>query len=122
MTIDSAIFDKPTVNVYYDQLPGIPEALSVRRFYKRSDTKQMMSYGSSQLADDGEHCIDLINRYLEDPSLEAEGRRRARAEDCGPLDGQAGRRTAEFLKQLSKHQAPSTGAYDYTAESRSTVS
>ena len=122
MTIDSAIFDKPTVNVYYDQLPGIPAALSVRRFYKRSDTKQMMSYGSSQLADDGDHCIDLINRYLENPSLESEGRRRARVEDCGPLDGQAGRRTAEFLKELSKHHMLPTRRNDYSTESRSTVS
>lgn len=122
MTIDSAILDKPTVNVYYDQRPGIPSSMSVRRFYKRSDTKQMMSYGSSQLAYDGTHCIHLINRYLDSPSLDADGRKRARIEDCGPLDGQAGRRTARFLTELSMRQGSPEPIHGYASESRSTVS
>lgn len=102
MTIDSAIFDKPTVNIYYDLLPGIPDALSVRRHFKRSDTKQMMSYGASRLAHTPAECVELINRYLENPSLDAEGRKRARSEDCGPLDGYAGLRTAQIIQKLRK--------------------
>jgi hypothetical protein len=100
MTIDSAIFDKPIVNVYYDLPPGIPSALSVRRFYKRSDTRQMMSYGASRLAHNPDECIALINRYLEHPAWDAEGRRRARLEDCGPLDGGAGLRTSSIIRSL----------------------
>lgn len=100
MTIDSAIFDKPTVNVYYDVVQGLPSGVSVRRFYKRSDTKQMMSYGASRLAHDPEECIALINRYLEIPSMDAEGRRRARMEDCGPLDGRAGQRVARIMRDM----------------------
>jgi hypothetical protein len=122
MTIDSAIFDKPTVNVYYDQLSDISSALSVRRFYKRSDTKQMMAYQSSQLAYDGNHCIQLIDRYLNNPSLDADGRTRARIEDCGPLDGQAGRRIARFLTKLSMRHAFLAPIYGYASKSRSTVS
>lgn len=102
MTIDSAIFDKPTVNVYYDQLPGIPSALSARRLFKRSDTKLMMSYGASRIAHTPEACIELINRYLDDPSLDGEGRKRARHEDCGPLDGQAGLRTAQIIQRVRR--------------------
>jgi hypothetical protein len=102
MTIDSAIYDKPTVNVYYDLVQGLPSGVSVRRFYKRSDTKQMMSYGASRLAHDPEECIALVNRYLEDPSLDAGGRARARHEDCGPLDGAAGRRVAHILQTVSQ--------------------
>lgn len=100
MTIDSAIFDKPIVNVYYDLPAGLSSGLSVRRFYKRSDTKQMMSYGASRLAHDPDECIELINRYLERPAMDAEGRRKARSEDCGPLDGRSGRRTAQLIEAL----------------------
>jgi hypothetical protein len=100
MTIDSAIFDKPTVNVYYDVVPGLPSGMSVRRFYKRSDTKQMMSYGASRLARNPDECIALVNRYLDEPSLDAAGRARARREDCGPLDGAAGQRAARILHEL----------------------
>lgn len=109
MTIDSAIFDKPTVNVCYDQVQGISPAVSVRRFYKRSDTKQMMSYGASRMVHTAVECIEWINRYLEEPQVDAAGRRRARIEDCGPLDGQAGRRAANYLLDLNrKRQASPT--------------
>jgi hypothetical protein len=106
MTIDSAIHDKPTVNVYYDLVKGIGSGLSVRRFYERTDVKQMMAYGASRLAYDPEECIRLLNRYLDNPTLDCEGRRRAREEDCGPLDGQAGARIAGALSQGARHPSP----------------
>jgi hypothetical protein len=101
MTIDSAVFDKPTVNVYYDRFEEVPSGLSVRRFYQRSDVKQMMSYGASTVARDPEECLRLINRYLDDPTLDAAGRMRARDEECGPLDGQAGQRIADGISRLA---------------------
>jgi hypothetical protein len=101
MTIDSAIFDVPVVNIYYDIVKGLNSDASVRRFYDRSDVKQMMAYGASRLAYDPDHCIRLINQYLEEPDLDADGRRRAREEDCGPLDGQSGWRIAQALGRLS---------------------
>jgi hypothetical protein len=104
MTIDSAIFDKPTVNVYYDVESNIPAGLSVRRFYERPDVRQMMAYGASQLARNPEECIRHINRYLLDPSLDGEGRRRARELDCGPLDGNAGARIASLLSSLASRR------------------
>ncbi|HEX3230629.1 MAG TPA: hypothetical protein VHQ95_16740 [Pyrinomonadaceae bacterium] len=105
MTIDSAIHDKPTVNVFYDLVDRIPSGLSVRRFYERSDVKQMMAYGASRLARDPQECVRLINQYLDDPNLDAEGRKRAREQDCGPLDGQAGERIAANLLNLTSGRA-----------------
>jgi len=102
MTIDSAILDKPTVNVYYDLVPGIPAGLSVRQCYARTDVREMMAYGASRLARDPEECIRLINRYLAEPGLDAAGRKRARDEDCGPLDGGAGSRVAALLESLAR--------------------
>jgi hypothetical protein len=101
MTIDSAIVDRPIVNIYYDLPSGVPDSLSVRRFYKRSDIKQMMSYRASRLAYSPEECVGLINRYLDDPSLEHDGRRLARANECGEIDGLAGVRIADALKKLA---------------------
>jgi hypothetical protein len=101
MTIDSAIFDKPVVNIYYDVATGLVSGASVRRFYSRSDVKQMMGYEASRLARSPEQCIRVINDYLDQPDLDAIGRRRAREEDCGPLDGKAGWRIAQSLKRLS---------------------
>ena len=102
MTIDSAVLDKPTVNVYYDLVRGIPPGMSVRLLYERSDVKQMMGYGASRLARDPDECIRLVNRYLEDPTIDAEGRKRVREQDCGQLDGQAGMRIAEALSRAAR--------------------
>ncbi len=107
MTIDSAILDKPVVNVYYDGVKVAP-GLSVRRFYERSDVKDMMAYGASRLAHSPEECIKLINGYLADPSQDAAGRRRAREEDCGPLDGRAGERIAGHLRRIAGKEAVPT--------------
>jgi hypothetical protein len=100
MTIDSAILDKPTVNVYYDIPRDVPAGESLRRFYKRADVKQMMSYQASRLAHDPDECISLVNRYLDEPSLDSEGRRRAHESECGLMDGSAGRRIADGIKNL----------------------
>lgn len=104
MTIDSAILDKPVVNVYYDLVRNLPSGLSVRRFYERSDVKQMMAYGASRLARTPDECVRLINQYLENPALDAAGRRRAREEDCGPLDGLAGERISAAMKDMCRDQ------------------
>jgi hypothetical protein len=100
MTIDSAVLDKPTVNVYYDLVEGVPAGLSTRRFYERTDVRQMMAYGASRVARSPAECIALINRYLHDPRLDAAGRQRAWEQDCGPVDGGAGDRIAEVLTSL----------------------
>lgn len=110
MTIDSAILDKPVVNVYYDLVPDVPFAHSVRRFYERTDIREMMAYKASALAKTPSHCIELINHYLANPKQDAEGRRRAREEDCGPLDGQAGTRIATALEQISRARQTSGNA------------
>lgn len=106
MTIDSAILDKPTIHIFYDLVRGIPFALSVRRFYERTDVKEMIAYGASRLAASPEQCIDLINEALANPAAGSEGRRRAREQDCGPLDGSAGIRIAAALKELRLEKAP----------------
>jgi hypothetical protein len=100
MTVDSAALDKPTVNVAYDPVRVLP-GLSCRRFYQRSDIKQLMSYGCSRVARSAEECIRLVNAYLENPSLDSRARARARDEECGPLDERAGERIAEILRKLA---------------------
>lgn len=100
MTVDSSILDKPVVNVYYDLPPDVPAGVSVRRFYRRSDYRPIVASGGVRLAHDPEECLRWINRYLEEPTLDADGRRWIRETDCGPLDGRAGERIAGVLADL----------------------
>jgi len=87
------------VNVYYDIPNDVPEGISVRRFYRRSDYRPIVASGGVRLAHSPEECVDHVNRYLEAPSLDADGRRWVRETDCGPLDGGAGARIARLLAE-----------------------
>ncbi len=100
MTVDSAIFDKPIVNIYYDVPARVPAGLSVRRFYRRTDYRSILESGGVRLAHSPEECIRLINQYLEDPAMDENGRRRIRETECGPLDGRAGERIAKLVRML----------------------
>ena len=105
MTIDSAILDKPTVNVYYDVV-DVARGLSARMAYERTDVREMMAYAASRLARTPKDCIALINQYLRDPRGDWAGRHRARSQDCGPLDGRAGQRLAGQIAALSGRAQP----------------
>lgn len=100
MIVDSAILDKPTVGVYYDIPSDVLAGLSVKRFYKRSDMQPILHSGGVRLAHSPDECITLINRYLENPTLDSDGRSRLRDQEVGPLDGHAGERMARLFKQL----------------------
>ncbi len=100
MTVDSAILGKPVVNIFFDLPAGIPAGLSVRRFYQRSDYRPIVDSGGVRLARSPQHCLELINQYLENPNLDADGRAWIRNNDCGPLDGRAGERIARVLADL----------------------
>jgi hypothetical protein len=100
MTVDSAILDKPVVNVFYDLPPEVPVGLSVRRFYQRSDYRPIVEHGGVRLARTPGECLELINASLEHPEANAPGRQWIRDTDCGPLDGLAGERIAGYLGRL----------------------
>lgn len=101
MSVDSAILDKPVVNVYYDIPSDVPSGLSVRRFYERSDSKALLSFGAVQLAHSPPECIELINSYLADPTRHSAERQRLAEAECGSLDGKAGQRIAQVLRELA---------------------
>jgi len=101
MMVDSAILDKPIVAVHYDIPADTLAGLSVKRFYRRSDIRPIIATGGVKLAESPEDCIAQINRYLENPALDANGRRLIREQECGLLDGRAGERIARILQTLT---------------------
>jgi hypothetical protein len=44
--------------------------------------------------------IDAINYYLEDPSRDAEGRKKIRETKCGPYPGNAGVMIADYIRKV----------------------
>ena len=53
--------------------------------------------GGMQIVENKEQLVEALNRYLQDPSLDRDGRQSMVEAECYKLDGKAGERIAEVL-------------------------
>jgi len=106
MTIDAALMDRPVVNIRYHFRP--PEARPPWGvfIYDTAHYAPLMTTGGFRMAHSPSELVDHVNRYLDDPSLDRDGRRRLAGRVCGTLDGRAGERSAETLLRLLPRPRP----------------
>jgi hypothetical protein len=70
---------------------------SARRYYRFTHYTNITKHGAVRVAETPAALVDAIGRYLDDPSLDREGRRRVALEQCQFLDGRAADRVAGFV-------------------------
>ncbi|MDP3764334.1 MAG: CDP-glycerol glycerophosphotransferase family protein [bacterium] len=100
MMIDAAIFDKPIINIKFER--KIHPMNFVLWAYKVAHYQFILKTGGVRLANNENELVKWLNNYLDDPRLDNEGRRKLVSSQCLSVDGQAGRRVADFLiKRLS---------------------
>jgi hypothetical protein len=97
ITIDAAAFDTPIVNVAFDGFEEKPYEQSCRRYYDYEHYRRVVQTGGFKISYNLDELVSHIQQYLDDPTLDAAGRARIREEQAFKLDGQAGRRIAEYL-------------------------
>ena len=97
IAIEAAIFDTPVVNVAFDGENASEFAQSARRYYRFTHYVNITRHGAVRVAERPEQLVELIGRYLDDPSLDRAGRRRVVLEQCQFLDGHASDRVAAFV-------------------------
>ncbi|MGZ8937940.1 MAG: hypothetical protein ACXW32_01885 [Limisphaerales bacterium] len=102
ITIDAACFDTPVVNVAWDGFSTKPYEKSCKRYYQFNHYKKIVETGGITIAEDIDQTVLQIQRYLDNPALEAEGRARIRNEQCYKLDGRSGERIGLYLIELLK--------------------
>lgn len=100
ITIDAAAVDTPIVNLAFDGLSTKPYEKSCRRYYQFNHYKKIVETGGVTIAENLEAAVAAIQRYLDHPELEAQGRARIRQEQCHNLDGRAGERIGRYLISL----------------------
>lgn len=106
ITIDAAAFDTPVVNVAFDGRSAKPYSGSCRRYYDYDHYRRIVQSGGVRLAHSPEELVRHVQAYLDDPTLDADGRRIIREQQCGRLDGKAGRRIAGHLLALVERRRP----------------
>ena len=100
LNIEAAIFDKPVVNISFQDyfIEDINAMMSDARKYEHNN--RIVESGGVQVADNEAHMIKLINRYLENPSLESAGRKNLRKMECGPNPGRASQEFVEYVMSV----------------------
>lgn len=104
LSIDAAIFDRPVINLRFDADEKTPPHHKIGIFVRYLHYKTVEASGGVKLVWNMEEMIRAINAYLENPKLDKEGRDRLIREQVEFTDGQAGRRTAEYIKQVLRSE------------------
>ncbi len=97
-TLEAFLLDKPVVLVSDEahRAAGLADAsLEGRPFHL--DTHMQSSLGAARVARSFDELIAHVNTYLEDPTLDADARRRLIAAEGGPLDGRRGLHIGRYL-------------------------
>ncbi len=99
ITIDASVFNKPVVIIYFDQ-EDRSYWESVRRYYDSEYYRPVADSGGVRFAKNPKELNTLVWRYLENPRLDEEGRRRIASEQAYKLDGKATERLASVLRSF----------------------
>ena len=107
VAIDAALFDRPSVCMDYDPMPGrLRQALVRDVNHSWTHYKPVVDSGGMLLASSPDELIDHIRQYLSNPGLHREERRKMAEFVCGYLDGRCGERMAGAVLDFVKNHVP----------------
>ncbi len=105
ITIDAVAFDKPVVCIGFDGESREPYWNSVRRFYRDFTHYRLITQTKGfKLAHSREELAGAINKYLRDPSLDRDGRKKIFDEFIWRLDGGSAQRVADAVIGAERSQ------------------
>lgn len=102
LCLDACMLDRPVVDIAFDGWEQLPYPRSARRGVDYTHMAKLLALGGVRVARSFEDLERHINAYLNDPTLDQEGRARSVWEECGVQDGRAAERIADVLARLSR--------------------
>jgi hypothetical protein len=107
MTLDFAIHDKPVVNVAFDTVNpprfGVPYW---EYYYRFEHYRPVVELGAARFARSPEELAEHVNVYLDDPSLDWEGRSRFVELEVGCPIGRSAQAVLECLSRIARGEQP----------------
>lgn len=100
IAIDAALFDKPIILVGFDGRRSRPYLQSIRRYFDYEHQQPILRSGGARLAKSKEELLATIKAYLDDPGLDASGRKVIVKEQCAFTDGRSSQRVIEVLARF----------------------
>ena len=106
MSLDFAVHDKPVVNVAYDVADPPHFGMPLYDFCLQFDHyRPVAGLGAARFARTAGELADHVNAYLEDPSLDRDGRRRLADLEVGQPLGTSTARILETLGRIAGSEA-----------------
>lgn len=104
MTLDFAIRDKPVINIVVEVVKPspLPRGLTLLGYLEQFvHYKPVLELGAARVARTAEEFTEHVNAYLENPSLDREGRRRFVDLEVGVPVGESSSRIVDVLDQIA---------------------
>jgi CDP-glycerol glycerophosphotransferase (TagB/SpsB family) len=105
IAIEACIFDTPVVNICFDGPGETPFVKSAKRYYSFTHYVNITSRNAVRVAQSADEMVEMVARYLANPSLDAAGRRQVVLDQCQFTDG----RSAERVIQVVLEELGSAG-------------
>jgi hypothetical protein len=109
IAIDAAAVDTPVVCAGFDGRRTLPYAQSVRRYHDYTHFSKLLELGGARVAHDLDELVAHAKAYLDDPSLDHDGRMRVVERQCRAIDGQSGERIGQYVLRLVEELGRSGG-------------
>jgi CDP-glycerol glycerophosphotransferase (TagB/SpsB family) len=104
ITLEACILNKPVVNIGFDGRSQREYFSSVRRYFDYVHYRNMLKTGGVRVAFTKDELVQIVNTYLEDNSIDAEGRKEIVELQCYRMDGKALERILEFIVSFVKER------------------
>jgi hypothetical protein len=102
MTLDFALHDRPVVNLAFDVSSPPPLGTPLAEMYYRFEHyRPVVEYQAARVATSPEELALFVNRYLADPSLDRDGRRRLVELEVGTTVSGSSARIVAVLQRLA---------------------
>ncbi len=100
MSIDASVFDKPVININFELRRPKSFEKSSTKYYSFAHYKKALRAGGIRLVGSEAELVEWVGKYLQDSSIDREGRKKLVAEQCQFTDGKSGERIGKFILSL----------------------
>ncbi|MBA4320190.1 MAG: hypothetical protein C0412_17470, partial [Flavobacterium sp.] len=100
ISVDAAVFNKPIINIKFKRTGKKYANQNINLFYDSDHYKKLIDTSGVKIVNNKVELLYWINKYLNNPEIDYQGRKLIIKEQCWKLDGQSGKRVADFLLSL----------------------
>lgn len=102
IAIDAAVFDKPIISINFEVQKNLHPAKSPTTYQQMIHCETLRKPGGMRFVQNEQELVEWAKKYMNDPSLDREGRKRLVGEQCVRMDGKSGERIGNYILDLTR--------------------